>query len=341
MPDAHGDRRTRPAPSGERVDLRAGGGERHSRAAPSGERVDLRVARLAARQDGFVHHDDAIAAGLTDDAISGRLAAGRWHRWHRQVYAVGHLAPAPFAGHRAASLAVGDRGTLGFAAAAHLLGFGLPPGRPVDVIVAPGHRGRREGLRLHRCALTDDEVTRRRGMRVTTADRTLMDLAAVTDARRLERLLQEAFATRATTAASLRRAVEARRGFRGRRALTELLDVGSGEARSQPERRLFGLVVRAGLPRPLLNARVGPWTADLYWPDRRVVVEVDGFGAHSSPWAQDRDRRKDLDLRRRGLDIVRFTARQVDSAPEATLLAVAQVLGEAGEGRTRSDRRVE
>ncbi len=49
---------------------------------------------------------------------------------------------------------------------------------------------------------------------------------------------------------------------------------------------------------------------DLYWPDRRLVIELDGAAFHSSPVAVERDKRRDRRLRTLGLDVIRITWRQ-------------------------------
>jgi len=61
-------------------------------------RADLEVARLAARQHGVVSVDDLRACGLSNKAISVRVANGRLHPLHRASYAVGHGNPTARAG---------------------------------------------------------------------------------------------------------------------------------------------------------------------------------------------------------------------------------------------------
>ena len=56
-------------------------------------RADLEVARVAARQHGVVSIEDLRACGLSNKAISVRVANGRLHPLHRGVYAVGHANP--------------------------------------------------------------------------------------------------------------------------------------------------------------------------------------------------------------------------------------------------------
>jgi predicted transcriptional regulator of viral defense system len=51
---------------------------------------DRRVAAKSARQHGVISIGQLREAGLSDDAVMGRVRAGRLHRLHRGVYAVGH-----------------------------------------------------------------------------------------------------------------------------------------------------------------------------------------------------------------------------------------------------------
>jgi very-short-patch-repair endonuclease len=105
-----------------------------------------------------------------------------------------------------------------------------------------------------------------------------------------------------------------------------LLDAGPKRSRSKPEAVLLRAIRAAGLPEPETNARIGRWEADLYWPAQRVVVEVDGYAAHSSPRAFERDRRKAADLEARGLTVRRVSALQVRDDLERTVGRLARAL---------------
>ncbi len=50
--------------------------------------------------------------------------------------------------------------------------------------------------------------------------------------------------------------------------------------RSELERAFLRAVLKAGLPPPEVNRRVGPYVVDFAWPERRVVVETDGERFH-------------------------------------------------------------
>ena len=59
-----------------------------------GDSPDGRAARTASRQHGVVSVDQLRRAGVTKDGVRRRIEAGRLHRLHRGVYAVGHTLPA-------------------------------------------------------------------------------------------------------------------------------------------------------------------------------------------------------------------------------------------------------
>jgi predicted transcriptional regulator of viral defense system len=82
--------------------------------------ADEVIAVIAARQHGVVAIRQAVGAGVSVDSVLRRARAGRLHRIHRGVYAVGH--PGLSIGGRwtAAVLACGEGAVLSHAAAAAL-----------------------------------------------------------------------------------------------------------------------------------------------------------------------------------------------------------------------------
>src|SRR4051794_41270683 len=70
------------------------------------------IAALAARQYGLVTRAQLRAIGLSDTAVSKRAAAGRLHRVHRGVYAVGHRVLPARGAWMAATVACGDGAVL-------------------------------------------------------------------------------------------------------------------------------------------------------------------------------------------------------------------------------------
>src|SRR3954470_19097845 len=112
---------------------------------------DIGVADLAAERHGVVTRDEMRELGLTDAAIARRARAGRLHRLHRGVYAVGHAAVGLHGRWLAAVLATGDGALLSHRSAAALWGMLSTSAPRIDVIVPP-KSGRRstETIRIRR-----------------------------------------------------------------------------------------------------------------------------------------------------------------------------------------------
>jgi very-short-patch-repair endonuclease len=276
----------------------------------------------AARTGGVVTTADLRTCGFSEPAIQSALGRGLLRRWGRGVYLVGPVTN-ELTEARAASTAI-PHGALGFEAAAQLARIGPLAAPPLSVIVAAGRRASRAGVRVHRMDLTSRDVTHMQGLRVTTPAVTIVHLARVLPQLPFERVVQEAFAKRLANTRRLEQALDRHRGGRGTRRLRRMLELGVDDLRSKAERSLRHWIRQASLPSPQFNAQLGPWRVDALWRDHRLAVEVDGYAAHSSPWAHDRDHRKEQWLRSAGLDLRRFTALQAIDEPA---LVIAQIAG--------------
>ena len=277
---------------------------------------DRAVAALAARRHGVVVLGDFLRAGLGRGAVAHRVATGRLTRLHRGVYLVGPL-HGEWTREVAAVLAVGPDAALSHRSAAALWGVRPPWEGRVDVIVARKARPR-PGVRVHRTArLPADDVWERRGMRVTSPVRTLLDLANVLPRPEIERAVEQAEILRLLTPTQLQP--------RARGVLRRILHDAHEPAftRSEAEVRLLDLIRKARLPAPETNVRIGGYEVDFLWRDRRLVVEVDGYAYHSTREAFERDRRKDADLQALGLRTLRLTWRQIATEPEATIACLS------------------
>lgn len=285
-------------------------------------------AAFATRQHGIVTRRQLRAAGFSHDVIDHRIRTHRLARIHRGVYLVGVVAP-PFAHEMAACLACGPRAVLSHRSAAVLWQIVKGRTRParLEVTTPEGYR-RRPGLRVYRIStLRPDEVTRLREIPITTAARTLYDLAGRLRRRPLERAVAEAVALRLTTTAEVRAMALRQAGRRGAGRLRAVLDLDDPRrTRSEAEERLLGLVHRAGIDLPMVNARVAGYEVDFYWPAERLAVEVDGFAFHTSHRAFERDRRRDAELATLGVRVVRVTWRQITEEPEAVARRLKRAL---------------
>jgi very-short-patch-repair endonuclease len=60
---------------------------------------------------------------------------------------------------------------------------------------------------------------------------------------------------------------------------------------------------------------------DAYWPELKLIAEVDG-PHHERPRARRRDRRRDRELRATGYTVLRFTDIEIEQRPEEVIAAV-------------------
>lgn len=301
-----------------------------------GNDLATRVATLATRQYGVASRAQLLGLGATRRGIEHRLERRQLHRVHRGVYAVGHRALAEEAWLMAAVLLAGPGAALGHRTAAAHWGLLAWAGRVVEVIAARRCRACSR-VRVHQSALPIDEVTVVRGVRVTTVPRTLLDLAAVLNRRQLERAITEAEVRRLYDPLSLPDLLARhprRRGAAMIRAILGAGRIGEGITRSELEERFRALLDRAGIERPRVNAAldlagVGWIEVDCMWAAERLIVELDGRGAHDTSRAFERDRRRDRALQAAGWRVVRITWRELHEAPDAVLADLERLLAGA------------
>jgi hypothetical protein len=274
------------------------------------------AARLAADQHGVVTRLQLLQAGLTNEAIARRVQAGRLHRLHRGVYAVGHQVLTRQGRWMAAVLACGPGAALSHQTAA--AAWDLRRAGTAIHVTVPGRGGRKapKGVRLHRSpTLTPRDVTRIDGIPVTRPARTIIDLSRTISADDLEPIVDLADQRHLVDFTDLRAANPA-----SLKAVLRRYD--PAPTRSELERRFLRLCDDHGIPRPETNTRIEGLEVDFVWRDRRLIVEVDGYAYHRSPAAFERDRERDVVLQTRGWRVMRFTWRHVKHRAEWVAAAI-------------------
>lgn len=276
------------------------------------------MARLAARQHGVVARRQVVALGMSETMVRDRLGGGQLVRLHRGVYAVGHAQLRREGRWLAAVLAAGPGAALSHRSAAAL--HGIRESEAIDVTTT--RRVATRGVVVHRTtALRDGDVTRHRGVPVTTLARTLVDLAGILSAEQLGKLLRETdragrLGVGATQAVWDR--IDGRRdaGAKAlRAALAQHARLATSLTLSELEDRFRALLAAEGLPRPLTNHPVHGMKIDAVWPRRRLAVELDGWAWHHDRAAFQQDRARDARLARAGWTVVRFTHADVVERP--------------------------
>jgi very-short-patch-repair endonuclease len=269
-----------------------------------------------------------VALGYSRDAISYATRAGRLHRLHRGVYAVGHRGLTWEGRCPAAVLACAPNAVASHLSAAWL--WGLLRSRPGTFhVTALTRRHAKNLIEVHYAPLSDEDLAVCDDIPATSVPRTLLDYAAISTDARLERALElseerELFDLSAVEELFGRAGSHPGAG-RLRRALAIYRDDPSF-TRSQLERRFRDLVRRSGLPMPAANFWVGEYEVDAYWPAERFGVELDVYETHGTRAAFERDRRRQEDLKLRGIETIRITGPRLDREPAKVIERVAALL---------------
>jgi very-short-patch-repair endonuclease len=192
-------------------------------------------------------------------------------------------------------------------------------------------RRRTAGVLVHRGRLATADRAVHRGIPVTSAARTLADLAHVLDAEDLTRAMREAQFRRLVDAAAVLDALHRRPA----RSLRVLLDV-TAPTQSILEDRLLAICHRNRIPRPLTQQTVAGRRVDFLWPEQRLVVETDGFEGHATVSAFQRDRATDNALQLAGYTVLRFTNADVTRRRADVARQITRALKASEVSRSRS-----
>ena len=231
----------------------------------------------ALRREGWTRKD---VRGAVEEGTLERIRVGRFVVPAERTYAEDHVLRTIAAWHaRSDDHLVSHTSAAGF--------HGLPVREPA---VAEIHLTRwsttngklTAGVRLHRAKVPDDQVVWLHGVRVTSLERTIADLA------RWEPFEWGVVAADAALRARAQRPLMAELADQGMRKknigrLRQVLAFADERAESAAESMSRVSIARAGLPAPELQFEVhypdnGGWvaTSDFGWPEHRVVGEMDG-----------------------------------------------------------------
>jgi hypothetical protein len=160
-------------------------------------------------------------------------------------------------------------------------------------------------------------------------ERVLLDLAARTEVKRLERMFVQAYKRDDFSWSRLSRITTRRRGCKGvgklRRIAIEV-DPEALETKSPPEVDFLTRWREISLLTPFVNVLVEGHLVDFFWPDQKVIVETDSWTYHGDPLAFEKDRQRDVELTAAGYDVHRTTAKMLERDPGPFLENVRRAL---------------
>ncbi len=289
--------------------------------------------RIGRRQWGLITSDQLGAIGLGPSGRYWALAGGRLWPLRRGVYLLPGVQVTWETAVLAAVLAAGLTAVASHLTAARLWdlfdGAGSPGNEESIHLTAPSQR-RLRGVDVHRRVLDSRERSSRRRVPVTSAARTIFDLASVIDATLLGRCTDEALRRRVLSLGEIERLLDSHRGP-GRRRLDPIHQVlaqrvpGYDPGANDWELCMDRLWDELGLPEAKRQYRVvaGGHTrrVDRAIPELRFAVEWVGkeFHGQVGRFALDRVRISDLVLA--GWDVLEVTPGWTPARIQATVLA--------------------
>lgn len=299
-----------------------------------GERQDRprgrSLAALALKQHGVVAHWQLRKLGYSSGDIRGLVARGHLHRLHRSVYAVGHTRLTIRGRWMAAVLACGPEAVLSHRAAVALWDLRPIPSGAIDVTVPGRTRAGRHGIRVHNVRRLDPEDRAIvDGIPVTALHRALLDYAELAPFQQLRHALDAAARRELLDGRKLDALYERAQGRHGLKPLKAAVAQLRGPVpwtQSEIERRFLAMIREAGLPEPQANVFVEGFLVDLWWPQARLVVEIDSHRFHKDRRKFESDRLQDTKLQLAGCMTIRVTQDRMENGQRELLADVSRAV---------------
>ncbi len=279
---------------------------------PGRAAVEAALHATLLRQAGVITRAQALAAGLSADAVDRRLASRRWHPVHPRVYRDGAFPPTAGAAARAAVLWAGPGAVLSGAAAAWW--HGLLPEPPVVIgVTVPRRRypRPRAGVTVRRRELAMPDVRTVDGVPVVAAPLAALEAAAELGARGPV-FLEELLAAGTVGPDAVRRAHTRNLGAHGSASVGRVLGLAVRGVGFRARRRLAVLLGADGPSGWERGRQVAGLPLELAHPVSRTAVAVSfpsPSGANERSW-------REAVLRRQGWSVVEVDPCDVLARPD-------------------------
>ncbi|MEO8330441.1 MAG: type IV toxin-antitoxin system AbiEi family antitoxin domain-containing protein, partial [Candidatus Nanopelagicales bacterium] len=256
----------------------------------------MELAELAQRQGGVFTRRQAIACSLSKYAVNAALSSGRWRQVypdHRGVFADATLPLTRQSYLWAGVLVVGEPCAIAVATAAACWGWTNFPDQTA-VVVEPSRRPRPpRAVTLHRMALSDRDVARRRWLPITTPVRTLVDCLRFLPPALASDVFDRSQQRGGPSPAAVLRALPATGA--GKAQATEVLSAADGAlfvAEKLAVRLLRESAITGWRANHSIKLHGNVVIVDIAFVAVLLAIEIDGFAFHSSPERFQRDRNR-------------------------------------------------
>jgi hypothetical protein len=281
------------------------------------EFIDRAIAALAARQGGHVTRIQLLGLGLTPRMISWRIKVGRLIPVFYGVYAVGRLPTTPVDRAAGALLACGRKSVLSHGTAATVWGIRKEWRRPFEVTLIDGDR-RPRGVRVHYCpSLARKDISIEYGLRVTSAARTVLDIAPRLPDRRLKRAIEDLRLQHRLKRPQLEDILERFPRHPGAGRLRRVTGTLQKEpTRSHWEDEWPPFAAQYKLPQNETNIHLCGHRVDVLFTPDLLIVELDGWDTHQTRDAFEADRATPAEIYDlTGIPTIRLTYEQLHGEP--------------------------
>jgi hypothetical protein len=282
------------------------------------------ILAFARRQHGVVSRHQLLRAGLGEGLIDCRVKSKRLIPLFSGVYGVGHDVISRRGWWHAGLLSAGPGAVLSHTTAAAVWDL-MQPRERVEVLRGFNREKRRNGqprppsyaptLIVHRSRRRPSiDFTIQEGVPVTTVERTLLNLAAILPDPQIRSMVAEAERRGILDWNRFRSFADLGPGWPGIGKLCSLIDEWEPQValtKSALERMFIEFCLDQAIPLPQVNVNVCGWEVDCFWPEARLIVELDGFEYHSDRETFEKDRKRDAIHRAAGYEVNRVTYRQL------------------------------
>ena len=274
-----------------------------------------------------------LIAGISARQVSTRVGRGELIRLGHGIYAPAERVRSATATGRgalalraaAALVPLGPQAVASHHTAARLLGLDLlgrvPPGIAITRVPGSGSRTSRCGVRVHNAALPGGQTGRSSdGVPVTTAARTVLDLARSSSFRAGVVAADSALRLRRTTKSELDAAAASCHRWPGLQCAAAVVRFADALAESPLESIARVAFRDCGLPPPQLQALLGTGgqviaRVDFYWEQFLTVAEADGELRYDNRFEATYQLRRDAALRDAGFEVVHFDWHDIWDSP--------------------------
>ncbi len=208
-----------------------------------------------------------------------------------------------------------------------------PPAGTVTLTCPPPRRSRNRkaaGIIFHTAELPAAHVTRAYGTMITTAARTVIDLARTSPFIEAVVAADSALRTRKTTKDELRSVCDACRRWPGITQARRVLAFSDDHAESVLESCARVIFDSRGLDVPEVQATIrGPdfaFQVDFRWAKQKTIAEADSTEKHTGSEDVLAQFRRERLLRDAGYKVVRFTWRELFESPEVVIVRIRKAL---------------